>query len=67
MKSRPASLQKKAQRVPYRVRLPVFINEDVGLGDAVRRVTQAIGVQPCDRCHQRAATLNRWVVFSRYR
>jgi hypothetical protein len=48
----------------YRVRLPGFINEDIGLGDVVKRVTSAAGIKPCGGCQRRAAALNRWLVFS---
>ena len=48
----------------YRVRLPGFVrDQDIGLGDAVSRVTARFGVRPCGRCRRRAATLNRWVRF----
>jgi hypothetical protein len=51
---------------PFRLRLPGFISdEQVGLGDAVKRVTYAMGVRPCGGCEQRAAALNRWAVFTR--
>jgi hypothetical protein len=51
---------------PRRVRLPGFIkDEEVGLGDAVKRVTYAFGLKPCGGCEQRAAALNRWMVFTR--
>jgi hypothetical protein len=50
----------------FRVRLPRFIKDDeVGLGDVVKRVTYAFGIQPCGGCQRRAAALNRWIVFSR--
>lgn len=50
---------------PYRVRLPGFItDEDVGLGDVIKRTTSAMGIRPCGSCEQRAAALNRWFVFS---
>lgn len=50
---------------PYRVRLPGFINdEDVGLGDVIKRATHAIGAKPCGGCQRRAEILNRWMVFS---
>jgi hypothetical protein len=49
----------------YRVRLPGFISdEDVGLGDVIKRATAAIGIRPCGSCEQRAAALNRWLPFS---
>jgi hypothetical protein len=52
-----------------RVRLPGFIREEkeVGLGDAIKRVTYAFGLQACGGCEQRAVTLNRWMVFTRKR
>jgi len=50
---------------PYRVRLPGFISdEDVGLGDVIKRVTSTAGIRPCGGCAERAAALNRWLVFS---
>lgn len=53
------------QRLPHRVRLPGFINdEDVGLGSVVKRVTSAFGIRPCSGCEKRAAKLNRWLVFT---
>ncbi|MDH3601841.1 MAG: hypothetical protein OEU26_19700 [Candidatus Tectomicrobia bacterium] len=55
----------KAESRPYRVRLPGFVtDDDVGLGDAIKRVTYAVGIKPCGGCERRAATLNRWVAFS---
>ena len=51
---------------PHRVRLPGFlIEEQIGLGDAVKRMTYGAGIKPCGGCERRAAKLNRWVVFSR--
>jgi hypothetical protein len=50
---------------PYTVRLPGFVSdEDVGLGDVVKRMTYAVGIRPCGGCEQRAAKLNRWLAFS---
>lgn len=55
-----------AQDEPYRVRLPGFIiDEEIGLGDAVTRVTYGMGIQPCGGCKRRAVALNRWMVFTR--
>jgi hypothetical protein len=54
------------ERQPHRVRLPGFlIDEEIGLGDAIKRVTYAMGIKPCGGCVQRAAALNRWMHFSR--
>jgi hypothetical protein len=57
--------QPPSQREPHVVRLPGFISDDdIGLGDAVTRATSALGIKPCGGCRRRAATLNRWLVFS---
>jgi hypothetical protein len=51
---------------PLRVRLPGFIkDDDLGLGDAIKRVTYAFGMRACGGCEQRTATLNRWMAFTR--
>lgn len=59
---------KKHEETPelpaHRVRLPGFIDEEIGLGDAIKRVTYAMGVKPCSGCEKRAAALNRWMRFS---
>jgi hypothetical protein len=48
-----------------RVRLPGFIaDEDIGLGDVIKRMTYAVGIKPCGGCEKRAAALNRWVGFA---
>ena len=53
------------KRQPRNVRLPGFISDQqVGLGDAIKHATRRAGIQPCGGCEKRAATLNRWVVFS---
>jgi hypothetical protein len=55
----------KQGRQPYRVRLPGFIrDEDISLGDVIKRATSAIGIRPCGSCEQRAAALNSWLTFS---
>lgn len=54
----------KSRPTPYRVNLPGFVSdEDVGLGDVVKRATSAVGIKPCGGCARRAAALNRWLVF----
>jgi hypothetical protein len=58
--------QVAAKADPYRLRLPGFIrDEEIGLGDAVKRATYALGVRPCGGCERRAAAMNRWMVFTR--
>jgi hypothetical protein len=56
----------QGERQPFRVRLPRFItgDEEIGLGDAIKRATASVGIQPCGGCAERAARLNRWVVFT---
>jgi hypothetical protein len=49
---------------PHLVRLPGFIDEEIGLGDVVKRATSYIGIKPCGGCERRTATLNRWLVFT---
>ena len=54
----------KTERQPHRVRVPGFIvQEEVGLGDVIKRVTYAFGITPCAGCQRRAAALNRWISF----
>jgi hypothetical protein len=58
--------QGTAKAGPHRVRLPGFVrDEDIGLGDAVKRMTYAMGVRPCGGCERRAAAMSRWMVFTR--
>jgi hypothetical protein len=56
----------KSEHPPHRVRLPGFVtDEEIGLGDAIKRATSDFGIQPCGGCEHRAASLNRWMVFTR--
>ena len=56
----------KTEREPVRVRLPGFLTEEeIGLGDALKRASSVMGIKPCSGCQKRAAVLNRWVVFTR--
>jgi hypothetical protein len=64
-KDRESASRNKSEREPRRVRLPGFVSdEDIGLGDAIKRATSAVGIKPCGGCRRRAAALNRWVVFT---
>jgi len=47
-----------------RVRVPFEMTDDVGLGDAIKRLTSKVGMKPCDGCNRRAAALNRFMVFT---
>lgn len=50
----------------HRVRLPGFlIEEEVGLGDLIKKATYAMGIKTCGGCERRAAVMNHWVHFSR--
>jgi hypothetical protein len=47
------------------VRLPGFVrDEDIGLGDLVKRTTASLAIKPCAGCERRAAMLNRWLTFT---
>ena len=53
-------------RAAHLVRLPGFlIEEEIGLGDLIKRTTYAMGIKTCGGCESRAAALNRWVRFTR--
>ena len=53
------------ERQPRRIRLPGFVTEkEVGLGDVIKRATNAIGIRACAGCERRAAALNRVFVFT---
>ncbi|WP_369147286.1 hypothetical protein [Streptomyces sp. R44] len=52
----------------HRVRIPGFARPggegtEIGLGDAVARVTSAVGIRPCGGCGRRAEALNRWMTI----
>ncbi|MGH7916136.1 MAG: hypothetical protein ACREQE_01605 [Candidatus Binataceae bacterium] len=40
-------------------------DDEIGLGDVVKRITYAVGIKPCGGCEKRVAALNRWMVFKR--
>ena len=52
------------ERQPHRVRLPGFVaDEEIGLGDAIKRAASYFGARPCGGCEQRRVALNRWRMF----
>ena len=58
--------EQQPERKPHRVRLPGFlVEEEIGLGDAIKRMTYAMGIRPCGGCEKRSAALNNWVTFTR--
>jgi hypothetical protein len=66
VKKQSGSHPKKKARPAHRVRLPGFlIEEEIGLGDLIKKATYAMGITPCGGCEKRAAALNRWMTFSR--
>ena len=66
MKKERKAKRETNERKPYRIRLPGFlIEQEVGLGNAIQRVTYAMGIKHCGGCEKRAAALNRRIIFSR--
>ena len=58
----------KGEAPPRQVRLPGFIgDEEIGLGDVVKRATSYFGIRSCGGCEQRQASLNRWMAFTNRR
>jgi hypothetical protein len=51
------------------VHLPVrgLPEEGIGVGDAVKRVTDAFRIKPCNGCERRRNVLNRWVIKGKAR
>jgi len=59
---------KQSSEPARRVRLPGFITEnEIGLGDFIKRATLTVGIRPCAGCERRAAALNRWLLFTKWR
>lgn len=55
----------KSNQPTYKVRLPGFIKEEeIGLGDIIKRTTSYFGIHPCESCERRANALNRWLIFT---
>jgi hypothetical protein len=53
------------ERPFHRGRMPGFVtDEDIGLGNVIKKATSYMGIKPCGGCDRRATTLNRWFVFS---
>lgn len=46
------------------IRLPGLIKEEIGLGDAIKKVTKFIGIKPCSSCDERAKKLNSHVILT---
>ena len=57
---------KTAGEQPFRVKVPGFLtDEEVGLGDVIKRVTSRLGIRQCGGCRNRAEILNNWLIFRR--
>jgi len=68
MKGNKSAMNERRETRPalHRIRIPGFIvDEEIGFGDAIKRVTYTMGIKPCGGCEERAEALNRWMVFSR--
>lgn len=46
------------------MRLPGFVDSEIGLGDVVKHVTRTVGIRPCGGCEQRARKLNHWLTIT---
>jgi hypothetical protein len=66
-KKNAAEKQPQPEGTKHRVRLPGFlVEEEIGLGDLIKKTTYAIGMKnSCAGCERRAAALNRWMKFTR--
>jgi len=65
MREKQLSGFRGGRQEPHRVRLPGFVSdEEVGLGDVIKKATATVGIRPCGACAERAARLNNWMVFS---
>ncbi|GII75704.1 hypothetical protein Sru01_06860 [Sphaerisporangium rufum] len=63
----PDEAQARAAARPARfaVRLPGFlVEEEIGLGEVIKRATTSAGIRPCGGCGERAARLDRLVRFT---
>ena len=61
----PGNTTGSPARQPFRVRLPGFVrDEEIGLGDVVKRTTASHAIRPCRGCERRAAMLNQWLTFT---
>jgi hypothetical protein len=52
------------KKIPRPIRIPVpGLTRSVGLGQAVKSLTSALGVAPCSGCQRRALAMDRRVVI----
>ena len=59
-----AVITKVEKNEPHKIRIPGFLVEDeIGLGGVIKKVTTSLGIKPCGGCNRRAEFLNQWMVF----
>jgi hypothetical protein len=61
---REAAAQSPASESRHEMRIPLLSipDEGIGVGDAVKRVTDVFRIKPCNGCEKRRKVLNRWVI-----
>ena len=40
------------------------LKKSIGLGDAIKKMTNSVGIKPCEACNKRAQKLNEMIQFS---
>ncbi|MBF0539406.1 MAG: hypothetical protein HQL03_14255 [Nitrospirae bacterium] len=55
---------KEHKHKPVKIKLPMFISEEIGLGDVIKGVTSTFGIKPCGGCEKRAEILNNLVTLT---
>jgi hypothetical protein len=57
--------ENRESKPKHLLRLPGLLSDDdIGLGDVVKKTTYALGIKSCSGCEKRAQILNRWVTFT---
>lgn len=54
--------QPEQEQQPLSIPIP-FLHQQVGSGDVVQGITNAMGAQPCTPCEERKKRMNQAVVF----
>jgi peroxiredoxin len=57
-----SSAEKDATRREVRVPIRGIPQDGIGVGDLVKRMTDAMGIKACRGCERRRQVLNRWVI-----
>jgi hypothetical protein len=55
------------QRPRPKVIVPLPVKGQIGAGDVVQKVTEALGIRTCSKCEQRRRRMNRAIAFGRRR